>query len=153
MFDLTNPQELQRIIDARDESQYVIPLYVVCAKQKYGLLEMDQIDQFDSNWFRVGFGASTSLFIRNSFNIGLMQYFNPSGISAFDVYDEEKGAAVRYTIFESTGVPENTNPILDQVNAYVDMLGEHISNIMTEKRAKRIEELRKSIDMEIEPKS
>ena len=127
MFDLTERDYIKAVIDSREEDKYVIPLYVKIYNNTYSLLELDKIEEYDERSFKVGFGSSTKLLMKNSF---LDRYrYELEFIDKFEHYDYEENKGVSYIIFESGGVDYYTSNMHKQINSYIDALNERIKSI------------------------
>lgn len=138
MFDVNDKELVKKIIDQRDDDEYVIPLYVKIYNEKFSILELDNITDISPSSFKVGFGSSSSMFIRNSFISKYAMDFEP--INVFGVFDNDNGVDILYNIFESSFVTENSDMHI-QINNYVHILMDYISNLVNNKRKKMLEEI------------
>ena len=134
MFDLKDWDSncIKDIIKSRDEDSYVIPLYVKIYNKTYDMLELDTIKEYDESSFKVGFGSSTKLLMKNSF---MDKYkFEFDFVDKFEHYDYEENKAVSYIIFESYNVDSDVSIIHKQVNLYVDALRVRIKGMCYKNR-------------------
>ena len=127
MFDLNERDYIKAVIDSRDEDMYVIPLYVKIYNKTYSILELDTIEEYEGRSFKVGFGSSTKLLMKNSF---MDKYrYELDFIDKFEQYDYEENKAVSYIIFESSGVDYDVSDMHNQINMYITALNEKTINI------------------------
>lgn len=142
MFDLKDRFSIQKLIDSRDSSHILIPLYVRINKEIYPILEMDKANTFTPSSFKIGYGTSNSIFIPNSFDQSKLMHFN--AIDAFWSYNIESDMAVRYTIFETgrwdDDIDEEDSILCKDINLYYNILSQYVSNVVQEKRKKLIQE-------------
>lgn len=138
MFDMNNKELVKKIIDQRDDDEYVIPLYVKIYNEKFSILELDNITDISPSSFKVGFGSSSSIFTKNSFISKYAMDFET--INVFKVFDNDNNVDVLYNIFETGFVTENSDMHI-QINDYVQMLMDRISDSVSIKRKKMLEDL------------
>ncbi|MBR1987742.1 MAG: hypothetical protein IKA36_01750 [Clostridia bacterium] len=137
MFDITDKDLIKRIINQRDDSEIIIPLYVKIYNETYPILEIDSITHYSPNSFKVGFGSANSMFMKNSFPTHLThQYY---AVTSFSEFDESSSCNIGYIVFESSFDDEN-NEISDQINKFVNILSEHISENAKRHREKILSE-------------
>lgn len=137
MFDSTNIDYIKRVIDSRESYEYVIPLYVKIFNKKFSILELDDIDNYDSSTFKIGFGSSISILSKNSFISKFIYEFN--FIQRFNEYNYEENCDTAYIIFES-GYVDNSSVMHEQINQYVDILSNKVKEIYDNNRIITIEE-------------
>lgn len=129
MFDLENHELITKLVNMRDDGEYVIPLYVQVYGKRYGILELDQItDRFTRNIFKVGFGVSNGLFVKDSFPPYELEYFNV--VKSFICHDEETGADVCTSVIETGDVAmymdRASDPLRGQISDYYNLLYDHV---------------------------
>lgn len=147
MFDIENREMIVKIIENCKPDEYVIPLYVRIYDKYYSITEMDEIEDFNPSAFKVGFGSACSMFRKNSFPSKYTYEFDNTFV--FNEFDEERNVYVRYIVFESDGISNNTedHPIYEQINEYCDMLFNYIKDRVMKIKKERI---RKQIEEEQE---
>lgn len=124
MFDINDKELIKRIIDKRNDDEYVIPLYVKIYNNTYSLLELDSITDYNPSSFKVGFGSSSSIFTKNSF---ITEYsFDFDIVNVFGIFSPSLNLNVLYNVFESTYV-EECSDMHKQINYYVGLLEDRIS--------------------------
>lgn len=137
MFDSTNIDYIKRVINSRESCEYIIPLYVRIFNKTFGILELDDIDNYDSSTFKIGFGSSISILSRNSFISKFIYEFN--FIQRFNEYNYEENCDTAYIIFES-GYVDDSSVMHEQINQYVDILSNKVKEVYDNNRITAIEE-------------
>lgn len=137
MFDSTNIDYIKRVIDSRESYEYVIPLYVKIFNKNFSILELDDIDNYDSSTFKIGFGSSISILSKNSFISKFIYEFN--FIQRFNEYNYEENCDTAYIIFES-GYVDNSSVMHEQINQYVDILSNKVKEVYDNNRIITIDE-------------
>lgn len=141
MFDIKDKESIQKLIDSRDSSHVLIPLYVRINKETYPILKMDEVNTFTHSSFKIGYGTSSSMFIPNSFDQSRLMDFD--AVDAFSVYNDESGINVRYNIFETgrwDDTEEEQSALSEDINLYYGILSQYVDNVVQEKRRKLIQE-------------
>ena len=129
MFDPMDNEKAKRYIDNRIDGGYVIPMYVVCNGKRYGLDELDEITSFLPSALNVGFGGCTSPIERYPFPMNAS--YEVDVVNVFTEHDEVKNIEKKYIVFEAT--PFNKEgPMYEQINYYIEMLIERISEHVNE---------------------
>ena len=138
MFNLKdNKEAIVKLIDSRESDEFVIPVYVRIYNNRYFLHELDQIKEYNPTSFKIGFGSSSSLFVKNSFpNQLILNYEEPV---AFTECDENTGVSTRYVLFEAN----DTVPDDSEINKQIIFYAEKIRGYLEEMAKKRREELLK----------
>jgi hypothetical protein len=169
MFDMNDKEFIMKWVNERKKGAYVSPLYVKNYNDRYTLLEMGEIDNFNPSGFRVGFGIHISVLDRFSFPNALMSNFEC--MTAFSHFNEEYNSNERYIVLEignevddvlNDGINHNIETMaydpdakdkpmkeklkpdaihtLEQIQYYQNMLFEHLSKQQEEIRKRRIQE-------------
>lgn len=144
-MNLTDKEFQKTLIDSRDDSMYLIPMYVIVCNKKYSILDIDMIKpRVSETLFKVGFGTSHSIISKpNNFPTGLFYNFNVTPL--FTDTNEETDIATNYFVLEESAfddydVETEENPILskiyDEINTWIqrlyDMYRECLDNTQTE---------------------
>lgn len=137
MFDSTNIDYIKRVINSRESDEYIIPLYVKIFNKTFSILELDDIDNYDSSTFKIGFGSSISILSKNSFIGKFIYEFN--FIQRFNEYSYEENCDTAYIIFES-GYVDDSSVMHEQINQYVDILSNKVKEVYDNNRIITIEE-------------
>lgn len=137
MFDSTNIDYIKRVINSRESYEYIIPLYVKIFNKNFSILELDDIDNYDSSTFKIGFGSSISILSKNSFISKFIYEFN--FIQRFNEYNYEENCDTAYIIFES-GYVDNSSVMHEQINQYVDILSNKVKEVYDNNRIITIDE-------------
>ena len=120
MFDLTNVEFIKKVIDSRDDNMLIIPLYVKIYHNTYSLIDLPDIREYNPASFKVGFGTSIGLEIKNSFpNNHLLDM---DVIHIIRDVDKDTGVISKYLIFESDDVDGNEDILFNQIHQYVTMI-------------------------------
>lgn len=168
MFDMNDQSLIMKWVDERKKGAYVSPLYVRTYNDRYSILELNQITNFNPSGFRVGFGIHISILDRFSFPNALMSNFEC--MTAFSHFNETYNSNERYIVLEIgnevddvlnagintnietmpysekavDGMKEKLRPdaihTLEQIQYYQNMLFDHLSKQQEEIRKKRIQE-------------
>ena len=144
-MNLTDKEFQKTLIDSRDDSMYLIPMYVIVCNKKYSILDIDSIKpRVSETLFKVGFGTSHSIISKpNNFPTGLFYNFNVTPL--FTDTNEETDISTNYFVLEESAfddydVETEENPILgkiyDEINTWIqrlyDMYRECLDNTQTE---------------------
>ena len=144
-MNLTDKEFQKTLIDSRDDSMYLIPMYVIVCNKKYSILDIDKIKpRVSETLFKVGFGTSHSIISKpNNFPTGLFYNFNVTPL--FTDTNEETDISTNYFVLEESAfddydVETEENPILgkiyDEINTWIqrlyDMYRECLDNTQTE---------------------
>ena len=158
-MNLTDKEFQKTLIDSRDDSMYLIPMYVIVCNKKYSILDIDMIkDRVSETLFKVGFGTSHSIISKpNNFPTGLFYNFNVTPL--FTDTNEETDISTNYFVLEESAfddydVETEENPILskiyDEINTWIqrlyDMYRECLDNTQTETAVEEEEEDQSNTD-------
>ena len=143
MFNIEDKDTIMKLIDCRDKGELVTPVYVRVGNNKYYLSEMDEIQNCSPSIFKVGYGSSNSVFIRNKFpKSKLIDFIDPS---IFLNFDEEEQCTTEYFIFESTDIDYDRTDLTNEINKWyhilLDHVMEHVEVLKKERIKKTMEEL------------
>ena len=127
MFNTEDKETLMKLIDSRSTTDSFIPLYIIIGNKKYLLVDMDEIEECSPSIFKIGFGFSDSVFIRNKFPKDKLINFSNSRI--FSKYDDDKLCYVQYYVFESSNIEYDEIDDIDKIiNKWYDCILEHVMN-------------------------
>ena len=168
MFNMDDQDLIREWIDERKSGAYVSPLYVRNYNDRYSIMELKDITNFNPSGFRVGFGIHVSIMDRFSFPNSLMSNFEC--MTAFSHYNDEYNTNERYIVLEignevddvlnsgintnietlpysekaKDGLKEKLKPdaihTLEQIQYYQNMLFDFLSKQQEAIRKKRIQE-------------
>lgn len=168
MFNMDDQSLIRKWIDERKSGAYVSPLYVRNYNDRYSIMELKDITNFNPSGFRVGFGIHVSIMDRFSFPNSLMSNFEC--ITAFSHYNDDYNTNERYIVLEignevddvlnsgintnietlpysekaKDGLKEKLKPdaihTLEQIQYYQNMLFDFLSKQQEAIRKKRIQE-------------
>ena len=130
-MNLTDKEFQKTLIDSRDDSMYLIPMYVIVCNKKYSILDIDMIkSRVSETMFKVGFGTSHSIISKpNNFPTGLFYNFNVTPL--FTETNGETDISTNYFVLEESAfddyeVESEENPILakiyDEINSWIQLL-------------------------------
>jgi hypothetical protein len=121
-FMLEDRTWVKNLINARDDDEIIIPLYVQIYGKKYPLLKLDEIKKrFSPSAFKVGYGTADAWFMKNSFPVNRISEFDL--VDTFSEYDSKNERNIRYTVFESGDVDVREDDKLDgEIHMYFDLL-------------------------------
>lgn len=168
MFNMDDQSLIRKWIDERKSGAYVSPLYVRNYNDRYSIMELKDITNFNPSGFRVGFGIHVSIMDRFSFPNSLMSNFEC--MTAFSHYNDDYNTNERYIVLEignevddvlnsgintnietmpysekaKDGLKEKLKPdaihTLEQIQYYQNMLFDFLSKQQEAIRKKRIQE-------------
>lgn len=168
MFNMDDQALIRKWIDERKSGAYVSPLYVRNYNDRYSIMELKDITNFNPSGFRVGFGIHVSIMDRFSFPNSLMSNFEC--MTAFSHYNDDYNTNERYIVLEignevddvlnagintnietmpysekaKDGLKEKLKPdaihTLEQIQYYQNMLFDFLSKQQEAIRKKRIQE-------------
>lgn len=139
MFDIHNEQRIAKLIDGRIPNSLVEPLYVKIYNDRYGIDELNDITDFNPSAFKVGFGSSLGLFIRNPIN--MKDLITLDVVNKFKLYKEELQCAHVYYVFEIGIFGDFDNVLYQQMEYYYKELRRYIENRCDELKRERIRKL------------
>lgn len=130
-MNLTDKEFQKTLIDSRDDSMYLIPMYVIVCNKKYSILDIDMIKpRVSETLFKVGFGTSHSIISKpNNFPTALFYNFNVTPL--FTDTNEETDIPTNYFVLEESAfddydVETEENPVLakiyDEINTWIQRL-------------------------------
>lgn len=135
MFNINDKDMIVSIIEKRNKGDMLIPVYLKVGNTAYSLLEVDDIPDCSPSIFKVGFGTSISVFIRNKFPKN--ELINFSSPTVFTRFDDDKQTAVEYILFESADMPDG-KPIYDEINKWYDILLDYVMKKVDINKKERI---------------
>lgn len=139
MFDINNEELIMKLIEQKDDDDFVIPLYVKIYNNIYSITELDKIEEYDPSSFKIGFGSlSGAMFVKNNFPN--MYTFDFNIVKTFRKFDNVYNIDVRYIIFESSYVDDIDN-IHKQINRYVNMIEDYVVTRVNAIKKERIRKL------------
>ena len=141
MFNIEDKETIMKLINCRSNEDIIIPIYVSIGNKKYLLVDMDEIDNCSPSIFKVGFGSSDSVFIRNKFPKSKLINFSNSKV--FTQYDEDKQCAIEYYVFESSDLEYDRTDLTNEINKWYHLLLDHVMehvDIIKKERIKQIME-------------
>lgn len=139
MFDVNDKDSIIKLIESRrTNDEVIIPVYVRVGNKVFSLTELDDITNCSPSIFKIGFGTSDSIFVRNKFPKNrLIDFYN---VKLFTIFDDDKQCAVEYITFESSDV--NGESVVDeQINKWYYMILEHVMNHVNELRKEAIKNI------------
>lgn len=141
MFDINeNIDNIIKMIDNRASNCYIVPLYVNINRHKYALWELEDINEFSNQSFKVGFGTSIGVFVKKPFPTEKL--FDFDIISTPKRFNDDYATDVQYYIFEADQLTLTNHDELDiQIAYYTTKLAQMISASVKAKR----EEMRKQL--------
>ena len=139
MFDIHNEQRIAKLIDGRIPNSLVEPLYVKIYNNLYGIDELNDITDFNPSAFKVGFGSSLGLFIRNPIN--MKDLITLDVVNKFKLYKEELQCEHVYYVFEIGIFGDFDNALYQQMEYYYKELRRYIENRCDELKRERIRKL------------
>lgn len=143
MFNIEDKETVMSLINTRNASEVVIPIYLKVGNNRFFLTEVDAISDCSPSIFKVGFGSSDSVFIRNKFPKNRLIEFTNSQI--FNHFDDDKQCATDYFVFESSGIEGIDDSLTDEINKWYDVLLDyvmkHVEITKKERIRKTMEEL------------
>lgn len=135
MFNTEDKETVMTLINVRNKDEIIIPIYVRIGKNTYYLSEIKDIDNCSPSIFKVGFGSSDSVFVRNKFPKNKLINFSNSKI--FNHFDNDKQCAVDYYVFESDNV-DGDDALSAEINRWYDLLLDVTMKHVEEKKEERI---------------
>ena len=142
MFNIEDKDLIMKLINMRDKDEIIIPIYIRIGNNMYDLTEVDEIETCSPSIFKVGFGSSDSVFVRNKFPKNRLINFNNAKI--FNHFDEDKQCAVDYFVFESSFMELNDGILSDDINYWynilLDYVMKHVEVVKKERIRKMLEE-------------
>lgn len=137
MFNMKDKDLIKKLIESRDKTDIVFPVYLAIGNKKYSLLETNKILSCSQSIFKIGFGTSINVFIHNKFD--KRELINMSAYNSFTEFDEEQQVATEYITFESGDFPSDTgNRLYDEINKWYFMLFDYVMEIVNKNRKELI---------------
>lgn len=142
MFNPADYDAIKTMMLAKHPDAIVVPMYVRVYKDTFLLNELDAIPQFNPVSFRVGFGATMSMFDKHSFPRERLYDFEH--IATFYEHDETRNVDKHFFVFESTDIESPNDDLDEQITHYYKMLFDYVNEQWKERRKKMIEEAMKN---------
>lgn len=143
MFNIEDKETIMKLIDCRSNDEVIIPIYISIGNKKYLIVDMDEIETCSPSIFKIGFGSSDSVFIRNKFPKNKLIDFSNSKV--FSQYDEDKQCVIEYYVFESSDIEYDRTDLTNEINKWyhtlLDHVMEHVEIVKKERIRKTMEEL------------
>lgn len=143
MFNIEDKETIMKLIDCRSNDEVIIPIYISIGNKKYLIVDMDEIETCSPSIFKIGFGSSDSVFIRNKFPKSKLINFSNSKV--FNQYDEDKQCVIEYYVFESSDIEYDRTDLTNEINKWyhtlLDHVMEHVEIVKKERIRKIMEEL------------
>jgi hypothetical protein len=143
MFNIEDKETIMKLIDCSSNDEVIIPIYISIGNKKYLIVDMDEIDTCSPSIFKIGFGSSDSVFIRNKFPKSKLINFSNSKV--FSQYDEDKQCVIEYYVFESSDIEYDRTDLTNEINKWyhtlLDHVMEHVEIVKKERIRKTMEEL------------
>lgn len=143
MFNIEDKETIMKLIDCRSNDEVIIPIYISIGNKKYLIVDMDEIETCSPSIFKIGFGSSDSVFIRNKFPKNKLINFSNSKV--FNQYDEDKQCVIEYYVFESSDIEYDRTDLTNEINKWyhtlLDHVMEHVEIVKKERIRKTMEEL------------
>lgn len=143
MFNIEDKDTIMKLIDIRNKDELILPIYVRVGNNSYYLYEVDEIENCSPYMFKVGYGSSDSVFIRNKFPKNKLITF--SNAKVFSNFDDDKQCSTEYFIFESSELEDDNTELTNQINKWynilLDFVMKHVESNKKERIKKIMEEL------------
>jgi hypothetical protein len=142
MFDINNKEALRKAINNRNENSFVIPLYILSDNHRYAIWEINEIQNFSVNTFKIGFGSSIGLKVKTPMLSQYLFDFNTILIDKYFDYDDN--VEYTYFVFESGYMSEeemDVSSMHTEIGMYVESIGEYVQKIVSEYKNKIHEEM------------
>lgn len=123
MFNIEDKDTIMDLINTRTSSEVVIPIYLKVGNDRFFLTEVEAIGDCSPSIFKVGFGSSDSVFIRNKFPKNRLIEF--TNYQRFNHFDDDKQCATDYFVFESSGI-EGNDSLTEEINKWYDLLLDYV---------------------------
>jgi hypothetical protein len=139
MFNIEDKETIMKLINIRNKNELVVPVYLRVGNNTYYLSEVDEITSCSPSIFKVGFGSSDSVFIRNKFPKNkLINFTNPR---TFTNFNEEEQCATEYITFESSDLEYDRTDLTNEINKWYSMLLDYTMAHVEENKRIRIKKM------------
>jgi hypothetical protein len=139
MFNIEDKETIMKLIDIRNKDELVVPVYLRVGNNTYYLSEVDEITSCSPSIFKVGFGSSDSVFIRNKFPKNkLINFTNPR---TFTNFNEEEQCATEYITFESSDLEYDRTDLTNEINKWYFILLDYTMIHVEENKKLRIKKM------------
>lgn len=143
MFNIEDKETIMNLIDIRNKDEMILPIYLRIGNNSYFLSEVDEIVSCSPSIFKVGFGSSDSVFVRNKFPKHKLINFN--NVKIFSHFDDDKQCSTEYFVFESSDLEYDKTDLTNEINRWyhllLDFVMKHVENNKKERIKKIMEEL------------
>ena len=139
MFNIEDKETIMKLIDIRNKDDLVVPVYLRVGNNTYYLSEVDEITSCSPSIFKVGFGSSDSVFIRNKFPKNkLINFTNPR---TFTNFNEEEQCATEYITFESSYLEYDRTDLTNEISRWYFILLDYTMTHVEENKRIRIKKM------------
>lgn len=139
MFNIEDKETIMKLIDIRNKDEVILPIYVRVGNSTYYLSEVDQIESCSPSIFKVGFGSSDSVFVRNKFPKNRLISFSNSKI--FNHFDDDKQCSIEYFVFESSELDDDNTILANEINKWYNILLEFVMKHVESNKKERIKKI------------
>ena len=139
MFNIEDKETIMKLIDIRNKDELVVPVYLRVGNNTYYLSEVDEITSCSPSIFKVGFGSSDSVFIRNKFPKNkLINFTNPR---TFTNFNEEEQCATEYITFESSYLEYDRTDLTNEISRWYFILLDYTMTHVEKNKKLRIKKM------------
>lgn len=139
MFNIEDTDTIMKLINIREADELIIPIYIRIGKDAFSLIDVDEIQNCSASIFKVGFGSSNSVFIRNKFPKNkLIDFTNPK---IFGYFDDDKQCAIDYYVFESDIIENDDSILTKEINKWNNILFEYVMDHVEKNKKERIKRI------------
>lgn len=139
MFNIEDKETIMKLIDIRNKDELVVPVYLRVGNNTYYLSEVDEITSCSPSIFKVGFGSSDSVFIRNKFPKNkLINFTNPR---TFTNFNEEEQCATEYITFESSYLEYDRTDLTNEISRWYFILLDYTMTHVEKNKKLRIKKI------------
>lgn len=139
MFNIEDKETIMKLIDIRNKNELVVPVYLRVGNNTYYLSEVDEITSCSPSIFKVGFGSSDSVFIRNKFPKNkLINFTNPR---TFTNFNEEEQCATEYITFESSYLEYDRTDLTNEISRWYFILLDYTMTHVEKNKKLRIKRM------------
>ena len=139
MFNMEDKEFVMKVIQSRDHSAFIMPLYVRVYNTTHSIMELDSMVEYNPASFKVGFGTSYGMSDKH-INFPKNVVIDLDVVNMFRDVDPDTGDTVNYCIFEiSNNEIINGDILLNQeVKMYMDALKTKCDSIVKSYKASLI---------------
>jgi len=139
MFNIEDKETIMKLIDIRNKNDLIVPVYLRVGNSTFYLSEVDEIPSCSPSIFKVGFGSSDSVFVRNKFPKNkLINFTNPR---TFTNFNEEEQCATEYITFESSDLEYDRTDLTNEINKWYSVLLDYTMTHVEENKKLRIKRM------------